>query len=205
MGARLRRWAMLLLSAGAATSAAAAETIAIDKVPVELRPFVEAGTKAIFVGSADLNGDGRSDYLLVLEKQKQRESDPDIEEAQRPLLIVIRQADGRLKLQKRSDRVVYCSRCGGMMGDPLDGVEVGPGSFAVSHYGGSAWRWSNRYQFAYSRRDDTWQLVRVDESAFHAGDPDHMTKKKVLVPPRHYGKIDIADFDPEHFLRPGSK
>ena len=32
-----------------------------------------------------------------------------------------------------------------------------------------------------------------------------MTKKKVLTPPRHFGKIDIAEFDPEHFLGQGRK
>lgn len=199
------RWATLALLLGAALPAAAMEPILAGRLPAELKPFVEPGTRAIFVASADLNGDRRGDYVLVLEKQKQRESDPDIEEGQRPLLLVIRQADGSLKLQKRSDRVVYCSSCGGMMGDPIDAIDVGPGRFKVSHYGGSAWRWSNAYQFAYSRRDDTWQLVRVDETTFHAGDPDRTTKKKVLVPPRHYGKIDIADFDPEHFLRPAGK
>jgi hypothetical protein len=197
---------LLALLGGAPGVRAAAEMLdGSQEMPAELQRFVEPGSRALFVAGADLNGDRRKDYLLVLEKKKQRESDPDIDEGQRPLLIIIRQADGGLKLQKRNDRLVYCSTCGGMMGDPLEGIVVGPGSFAVSHYGGSAWRWSNQYWFAYSRRDDTWQLVRVDESSFHSGDPDRMTKKKVLKPPRHFGKIDLADFDPQRFLGQGKK
>lgn len=175
-----------------------------DAMPAELRRFVEPGSRALFVGTADLNGDGRKDYVLVLEKQKKRDSDPDIE-GQRPFLIVIRQADGSLKVQKRSDRLVFCSTCGGMMGDPLQSIEVLPGAFTVNHYGGSAWRWSNLYRFGYSRRDDSWQLIRVEETSFHAGDPDHTTKTKLLTPPRDYGKIDIAEFDPGKFLGQGRK
>ena len=196
----------IVVLAWAPTARAAPELLGgSEPMPAELQRFVEPGSRPLFVGAADLNGDGRKDYVLVLEKQKARDSDPAIEEAQRPLLIVIRQAEGSLKVHKRSDRLVYCSTCGGMMGDPLDSIQVYPGAFTVSHYGGSAWRWSNAYQFAYSRRDDSWQLVRVEETSFHSGDPDRMTKKKVLTPPRHFGKIDIAAFDPQHFLGQGKK
>src|SRR5207247_155192 len=107
-----------------------------------------------------------------------------------------RGADGKLSLAKRNEKVVLCSQCGGVMGDPFQGVTVGPKTFSVSHYGGSAWRWSNEYKFNYSMRDKTWQLVRGEDSSFHASDPKN-EKTNVYIPPRDYGKIDIADFDPE--------
>jgi hypothetical protein len=91
-----------------------------------------------------------------------------------------------------------------MMGDPFQGVEVGPKTFTVSHYGGRAWGWSVDYTFNYSRRDNTWQLVRVEESSFHAFEPDKI-KRAVYVPPKHYGKIDIADFDPDNWKGQGQK
>lgn len=84
------------------------------------------------------------------------------------------------------------------MGDPFQGVAAEPKTFTVSHYGGSAWRWSVDYTFNYSKRDNTWLLVRVEESSFHAFEPDKI-KTDVYISPKHYGKIDIADFDPDHW------
>jgi hypothetical protein len=91
-----------------------------------------------------------------------------------------------------------------MMGDPFEGVEIKKGRFIVHHYGGSSWRWANNTTFAWSRRDQTWQLVRVENTSLHAGDPK-TEKRTIHTPPRHFGKIDLADFDPEKYLGVGPK
>ncbi len=172
------------------------------KVPAEVAPFVEIGTKAVALEAADLNGDGTPDVILVLESLK---SESEEEEGSRSLLILKRSADNKLSLAKRNDMgVVYCRTCGGAFGDPLDGIEVGTKTFTVNHMGGSAWRWTARYKFNYSRIHDTWQLVRVTESSFHTSDPNKF-KERVYTPPRDFGKIDIADFDPEHFLKKAAR
>jgi hypothetical protein len=176
----------------------------MEKLPSEVRPFVAEGTRPLALARADLNGDGLQDFVLVLERQKARPTDPDIEERQRPLLILVRKPGGALEEAKRNDRVVYCSTCGGMMGDPFQGVRARAKAFTVSHYGGSAWRWSVDYTFGYSRRDNAWQLVRVEERSFHASEPGN-GKTARYTPPRHYGKIDIADFDPESWRDQGRK
>jgi len=188
-----------------AASAAGADVRPPVEVPVEVRSFVEAGTVPIAIEHADLNGDGRRDVLLVLEKQKAADSDPDIEQGQRPLLILVRAPGGSLELRKRSERVVYCSSCGGAMGDPFVGVTTAGTAFTVQHYGGSAWRWSAESTFAYSRRDDTWQLTRVEQSSFHALDPDDSVEVQVYEPPKDFGKIDIADFDLDDWKGRGEK
>ncbi|MGH8500377.1 MAG: hypothetical protein ACRERV_16445, partial [Methylococcales bacterium] len=111
---------------------AVAGEIAIDQIPEEVRIFVESGTLPIALEKADLNGDGREDFIMVLEPLR---SDPTVlNEARRPLLILVRESDDRLKLAKRNDRIVYCAACGGVMGDPFLGVEVGLKTFEVSHY-----------------------------------------------------------------------
>ena len=171
------------------------------KVPAEVAPFVEAGTKAIALEAADLNGDGRGDFVLVLERQNPAKDADDFPVNQRPLLLLVRGADGKLSAAKRNERVVMCSRCGGVFGDPFEGVEAGRDTFTVSFYGGSNWRWAYSYKFNYSRADKTWQLVRAEESSYHTSDPDKM-KTQIFTPPKDYGKIDIADFDPEKYKRP---
>lgn len=174
------------------------------KVPAEVRPFVEQGSKAIAVEAADLNGDGRGDYVLVLERENPAKDADDFPVNQRPLLLLVRGADGRLSEAKRNERVVMCSRCGGVFGDPFDSVVAKRNTFTVNFYGGSNWRWAYSYRFNYSRVDQTWQLVRAEETSYHTSDPEKM-KTKVFIPPRDYGKIDIAAFDPEHYKRPARR
>jgi hypothetical protein len=161
---------------------------------------VEAGTKAIAVEAADLNGDGRGDFVLVLEKANPAKDADDFPVGERPLLILLRGADGKLSEAARNERVVMCSKCGGVWGDPFEGVEAGRNTFSVEHYGGSNWRWKYSYKFNYSRIDKTWQLVRAEELSYHTSDPDKM-ERRVYTPPRNFGKIALADFDPEKYKK----
>jgi len=174
------------------------------QIPAEVRPFVEAGTKAIALEAADLNGDGRGDFILVLERENPALDKDDFPVNQRPLLILLRDEGGRLAAAKRNERLVMCSKCGGVFGDPFEGVEAGRNTFTVNFYGGSNWRWKYSYRFNYSRIDKTWQLVRVEEINYHTSDPDKM-KTRLFTPPRDYGKIDLADFDPENYKRPSKR
>ncbi|MDQ4122648.1 MAG: hypothetical protein M3209_14515 [Acidobacteriota bacterium] len=172
------------------------------KIPPEVTPFVENETKAIALEKADLNGDGTQDFILVLEDLKNESED---EKGKRSLLVLTRGADDKLTLAKRNDKgVVYCRTCGGIFGDPFDGVIAGTKTFSVELYGGSAWRWKMSYKFNYSRIDRTWQLDRVIELSYHTSDPNKV-KTRTHTPPRDFGKIDIADFDPQNYLKKAAK
>ena len=172
-------------------------------IPEAAKPFVEAGTRPLAFEVADLNRDGRPDAILVLEPTL-KPGDDERAERPRPLLILIGEPDGRYREAARNSKVVYCSSCGGMMGDPFNGVDVGPGTFTVTNAGGSGWRWGVSYRFNYSRRDGAWQLVRVQEDDYHASDAAK-AKTVVSTPPKHFGKIDIADFDPENWKNQGKR
>ena len=168
------------------------------KIPAEVKPFVDSEAIPIALESADLNGDGLQDYILVIERQNVTEKDEhDFPKNQRPLLILLRGKDGKLSEATQNEQIVYCSDCGGVMGDPFMGVTVGKNTFTVNHYGGSAWRWELSYKFNYSKVDKTWQLVRFERSDFHAA--DSKTLKKLVKLPKDFGKVDFADFDPAKF------
>ncbi len=162
-------------------------------IPAEVQKFVEKGASAIALETADLNGDGTKDYILVTEKSKPQPTDDDVDD-ERSLLILMRGKAGKLTLAKRNEKVVYCRSCGGAFGDPFAGIEVKSRQFTVNNYGGSAWRWSESYEFNYSRRDKTWQLVKTVSESFNALAPDKVKTK--IRTPKNFGKIDIADFDP---------
>ena len=189
----------LLLTFCFSVITAHAQTEAVA-VPAEVKPFVEQGTKPIALESADLNGDGLKDYILVLERENPPSKDEyGFPKNQRPLLILVRDANNKLSAAKRNELIVMCSECGGMMGDPFVGVTVARNTFTVNHYGGSAWRWSVDFRFNYSRIDKTWQLVRIGEESFNANEPNKTFKRKIRTPPKDFGKVDIADFDPAAF------
>jgi len=181
------------------------EIAAPGDVPPQLRPFVEKGTKAIWFSKADLDRDGKDDYVFVLERDRPPGAEEyDMQVKQRPLLVLVQGEGGKLHEVARNERVVLCSNCGGAMGDPFQGVEAGPGTFTVTHYGGSADRWSTSVKFNYSRKDKAWQLVRVEEENFNANDPDKGTSK-AFTPPKDFGKIDFKDFDPAKWKGVGEK
>lgn len=162
------------------------------KIPAEAREFIGKGERAIALESADLNGDGTPDFILVTEKKTAATMGEDADN-ERTLLIITRDREGKLKLAKSNKQVVYCKSCGGAFGDPFASIEAKLNSFTVDNYGGSAWRWSESYQFNYSRIDKTWQLVRVESESYHTSDPNK-GKTKIRTP-KSFGKIDIADFD----------
>src|SRR5438552_3882715 len=86
-------------------------------IPADVKPFIGKDRSAVGLEAADLNGDGRKDYILVVENPGQKTAD-DLE-GPRTLLILTREADGKLKLAKQNDKVVYCRTCGGVFGDPF--------------------------------------------------------------------------------------
>jgi hypothetical protein len=191
---------LLLLLAATTTPARAQEfdCRATSSLPASVRPFVERGSCAIALERADLNRDGSTDYLLVLERQKGA-AHPDTEGRLRSLVVLAASPDG-LRVAARNETVVLCSRCGGVWGDPLEGIEARAGGFTISHYAGSAWRWRLDFTFAYSRRDRAWQLVRIYEVSYHTGDPDGTMKTRVSRPPRDFGKVDLRTFNANQWM-----
>lgn len=139
--------------------------------------------------------------MVEIDERHRKESDV---KGKRAAKIAIRTASGSLDIIKSNPKAVLCAECGGVFGDPFDGISVATNVFAIHHYGGSGWRWANTYQFGFSRRDNTWQLVLVRELSYHTSDPDKQTVK-TYRPPRHFGKIDFSDFDPDEFLGVGKR
>lgn len=186
-----------------AALAAAGTQVPDVAVPAAAKPFVAPGTKPLAFETADLNRDGRPDAVLVLDPIVEP-GDDQFAERPRQLLILVGDAEGSYRAAARNARIVYCAACGGVMGDPFQGVSAGPGTFTVHNAGGSSWRWGVEYTFTYSRRDTAWQLVKVVETNGHASDPKGPTET-VSTPPKAFGKIDLASFDPENWKNQGPR
>ena len=178
-----------------------------DAVPVpdDVKPFVEKNSIPIALETADLNADGRKDHLLVISEIVPEGEGYEEGDGERSVLILVRQPSGSLKLAARNDLVAMCRNCGGVFGDPFAGVTIRGTRFTINNYGGSNSRWAFSYTFSYSRRDRTWQLTRVEETTFHALDPDRTERTHIYTPPKNFGLITFADFDPASFKGKGKK
>jgi len=122
-------------------------------LPKFLSSFVEPGTRPIDFDSADLNGDGLVDFVVVLEKTR-RDDVHDVERAERTLLVLVKTKEG-FKLAVRAVDAIQPDDCGGVFGDCFQGIEAAPRSIIINEYGGSSWRWSTKAVFRYSKRDET--------------------------------------------------
>ena len=162
------------------------------RVGRELAPFVEAGARPVCALAADLNGDGRGDWLLVLERV-QPFARGQMEERKRALLIVVRDRTGAPRLAKRGDNAVLGSSSGGTM-DPFVGVSAAAGTFELQFYGGSAWRWRQDFTFRYVPSRGTWELQEVREVRFNVIFGPSSTSRATFTS-RDFGRLDIAEFN----------
>jgi hypothetical protein len=199
------KWPFLVLIFVLFTVVVGAQNDAV-KIPDEIKPFIEKGMVPIAIESADLNADGRKDFVVVLSKIIPEGSVYDeAGDSPRPTLVLLRDGNGNLSVISRNERVAYCRNCGGVFGDPFAGLSVRGTKFTIDNYGGSNDRWSVSFTFGYSSRDRNWELVRVEESTFRATDPGRTTRTHIYTPPKNFGLITFADFDPDNYLRKDKK
>ncbi|MDN3584336.1 hypothetical protein [Mucilaginibacter flavus] len=111
----------------------------------KLKPFIPAGYSVLANETGDLNHDNYADVILVLKYNHEADSD----QAARPLLILLGKPGGKLSLFARNDSVVLCKACGGVFGDPFDGIEIKGRYFTIDHYGGSRFKWTRMITFKY--------------------------------------------------------
>lgn len=142
--------------------------------------------------SGDLNRDKYTDFLIVL----QHDEDSLATDEPRPLLILIGNDKGELVLTRRNDNVVLCRECGGVFGDPYDGLAIKNGYFSVQHYGGSAWRWTRIITFRYHEKEKDWFLHKDGGVSYYLYDIDgDSTLTESFENQDKYGKQKFEDYN----------
>lgn len=112
----------------------------------------------------DLNKDGIADIATVIEKTKTANDD---EAPPRSLLIAFGNKDNTYTLSVIAENVVLKADEGGVWGDPFESLTIDRGSVVVSDYGGSNWRWYNKYRFRY--QDNDWYLIGATMGSYFTG------------------------------------
>lgn len=162
----------------------------LKKPPAGSTAFLPKGFEILDYETGDLNGDGRSDVVLVLKHVNEDSMDMDDPDNARPILLLTRQANNKLTLAARNDEVIMCRQCGGIFGDPYEGITVGKNMLTINFYGGSAWRWGVEYQFKYDATAKNWMLEKETNTYYHNANPDKM--KTTVYTREELGKIPIT-------------
>lgn len=160
-------WLFVMVVLGACSGAASENTASstgpgpADQQADAFRSFRDSSYRTL--DSIGFVANGRRFDLIILEHVEDWE-------AARPLLLY-RYQDNVRDLLIRNDSLVLCRTCGGVFGDPYDGVRFANDTLRIHHYGGSAWRWSITHAFV-PGRDEDWPLVRRTEISYWVHEPD---------------------------------
>ena len=138
----------------------------------------------------DLNMDRIEDKIIVYKSLLEINQG----ESKRPLEIYLGQSDGTFLFAESNENVVLCYACGGVFGDPYEDVIIENGSFTVSHYGGSNWRWTRAITFSFVKDYNTW-LLTDDSGISYNVNEEEKTNETLIYNPEDYGKVRFKDFD----------
>ncbi len=151
-----------------------------EKTPPEINAFIPAGFEVLDFAKDDINNDKLVDYILVCKSKKEAEDGG----LPRPMLLILQDANKKYKVVKRSDKIIMCAGCGGVMGDPFSGIEIKDGNFTIQHYGGSSWRWSKDATFRFDGKNN-WVLNLEKNMTFHASEPEK-TLREYSIPENEF-------------------
>lgn len=158
-----------------------------------LATFIPQGYAILDSAYGDLNLDTLPDLVLILKKEgEETSSEPAYQPEERPLLILIGENEG-FRLAAQNKRSVYCVNCGGMMGDPYQGMTIKNGYVSVEHYGGSGSRWSRIITYRYDKKEKHWFLHRDGGESFQVSNPDEV--ETTMRTKEDFGQLRFEEFD----------
>jgi len=162
----------------------------IEAPTTQYQAFIPKGYVVLDTVSGDLNGDWRTDWVVVLKDIREDSLEAIGQETIRPLLVLLADNNNQLYEAHRADHIVFCKGCGGIWGDPYSGIEIVDHSFIVYHYGGSNWRWTRNLRFLCSGND--FLLVTDASTSFNVmSESDFSSTIKTT---EDFGVIRMEDF-----------
>jgi hypothetical protein len=150
---------MLVLALIFSTGISFSQSKVLSSIPKKgrnVQSFIPVGYDTLSTTLGDLNKDKSEDAVLVLRHEKENVVDlenTNVDSIPSRLLVVLLRKGNAYELAAVSDSAVLCKHCGGIMGDPFQGISIEKGIIVINHYGGSAWRWGYTHKFRFQQND----------------------------------------------------
>ena len=174
----------------ASSSAASPPPVPSPARKAEWSALLPAGAVPGPSARGDLDADGDEDVLVVYTAAAAGDDAP------RALLVLLRGTDGALRAATTGPNAILCTKCGGMMGDPMQAIRAAPGTFTLRFEGGSRELWSSEYTFEYARDRGQWALSGLVSSGFDRADGKTAARRQT---PKDFGDVVLENFDPADF------
>lgn len=168
------------------------ETHESGQVPNEILKFIPQGSDVRLARHGDIDNDGDEDVLVVLQKPGDEHRFE-----QRTLLVLQRNSLGDLVKRTEGSKAISCISCGGMFGDPLQGIETSKNGFSLLFEGGSRYMWSIKYRFDHKEVTNEWFLVEIRDGALDRLGGDSKSRQ---LNRSDFGSVSLDQFDTKEFL-----
>jgi hypothetical protein len=129
-----------------------------------VKDFVPRGWKIEGQTEGDLNGDSRPDVALkLIEDLPEETADGTLNIRYRALLVLLRTENGKLHRAASAARLLQCTGCGGMLGNPGGGdITIEKGVIIVSQLSGSRESTDLTQRFRYDARLKRFVMIGED-------------------------------------------
>lgn len=189
---------MLLAWTSRAQDDEARRFIDLKQVSVEgnaAQDFVPRGWKIEGQTEGDLNVDSKPDLVLkLIEDLPEETADGALNIRYRALLVLLKTENGKLHRAAAADRLLQCTGCGGMMGNPGGGdITIEKGVLIVSQLSGSRETNDLTQRFRYDPRLKRFVLIGEDlEYRDRATGDSESTSSNYLTGVKTFRKTRLA-------------
>ena len=128
----------------------------LPQTGAKLDDFIPEGWTLLDSAALDFNRDGYTDYVGVLDASGEDIPSDTPSITPRILFAVASCGENSLRLDFQDENLIRTRDEGGVFGDPYVPLTADGTTFTTNAFGGSAWKWSEAYTYAY--RDGTWYL-----------------------------------------------
>jgi hypothetical protein len=134
--------------------------VKLPKTGKNIRSFIPKGWIVIKEVRGDFNKDGIKDAAVVTVDSIGEKITLDSNRS----VIILQGNQNGFQLSAYSAKAVLCISCGGIFGDPFEGIEFKDDKLIIYHYGGSAWRWSVTDKFRF--KNNQWSLIGETKNSY---------------------------------------
>jgi len=159
----------------------------------EILPFIPLGYEPLFKEQGDADGDGDSDWAIVLKKEGEEilsnaaADDPE----PRLLLVLARADDGVLDVVVRNNTAIPCIDCGGEA-DPFESLKIETGRILFSTIESGLLVTERLLAFDFSSDSNSWMLQEDSISSYRKG--KEAKRQTLTETPEDFGEVNLRNF-----------